>query len=948
LINITKMRHYKTLNLLILLCTGMLSTHSQIVYTEPALPTADASVIVYFNSTGTPFEDYNGSIYTHTGITVNGNQWQHVIGSWGNNTNQPQLTAVSANLYKLEMNPTIRAFYGATANENITEMCFVFRSADGGTQTSPDIFIEVYEVGLNVSITFPDINPYFVDPGASIEVKVESTQAQSMSLYVDNNLIATVTGNSLLESIQASSEIDSRHWIKAIATDGTSQVTDSIYYYVRGDTEIADLPMGVRDGINYIDDQTVTLVLRAPYKNSIFVFGDFSNWLIGPEFKLKRNFLDQQNFGTRYWITISGLTPGTEYGFQYLIDEELVIADPYTDKVLDPWNDQWIDDVTYPNLKPYPSGLTTNIVSVLQTGQSDYNWQNTTFNPPAVEKLVIYELLLRDFIDAHDFQTLKDTISYFKRLGINAIEVMPFSEFEGNSNWGYNPSFYFAPDKYYGPKDALKAFVDECHSKGIAVIMDLVLNHAAGQNVMVRMYWDAENGRPAANNPWFNAICPHQPWCWGNDFNHESLATQEFVDRVTSYWLTEYKIDGFRFDYSKGFTNLNTQGSYDSERIALIKRMADEIWTIDPNAYIILEHWCDNSEEKELANYGCMLWGNFNYNYNEATMGYNDNSNFSWMSYKLRGWNDPHLVGFMESHDEERLMYKNIEYGNSSGNYDITDTATALRRMELAGAFYFTIPGPKMIWKFGELGYDYAKFYDIETGNVFPGNDEIKMAPKPIRWDYQNDYRRKRIFDVYGSLIKLKQEQEAFSTDDFTLAVGGAMKKIQLDHSTMNVTILGNFDVQSGILNPTFQHTGKWYNYFAGDSIDVVNVSDVISLEPGEYRIYTDVKLSKPEIGLGTGEKIESGNLNTLVYPNPSSGEFFFSFELRENSNVEVNIIDLNGCLIDNVFSGQLDKGTQTFKWNGADQSGRILNRGMYFVEFVADRNRETAKLIIR
>jgi len=224
------------------------SLFGQIVYTEPALPTADASVIVYFNSVGTPFEDYTGSIYTHTGITVNGNQWQHVIGSWGNNTNQPQLTMVSANLYKLEMTPTIRAFYGATANENITEMCFVFRSADGGTQTSPDIFIEVYEVGLNVSITFPDINPYFVDPGASIEVNVESTQAQSISLYVDNTLIATVTGNSLLESIQASNEVDSRHWIKAIAISATETKKDSVYILIRPEVTVEALPQGLAPG----------------------------------------------------------------------------------------------------------------------------------------------------------------------------------------------------------------------------------------------------------------------------------------------------------------------------------------------------------------------------------------------------------------------------------------------------------------------------------------------------------------------------------------------------------------------------------------------------------------------------------------------------------------------------------------------------------------------------
>lgn len=75
---------------------------------------------------------------------------------------------------------------------------------------------------------------------------------------------------------------------------------------------------------------------------------------------------------------------------------------------------------------------------------------------PDVNHLVIYELHIRDFLASHSYKDLIDTISYLKRLGINAIELMPVSEFEGNDSWGYNPSFYFAADKYYGPKDQLK------------------------------------------------------------------------------------------------------------------------------------------------------------------------------------------------------------------------------------------------------------------------------------------------------------------------------------------------------------------------------------------------------------------------------------------------------------------------------------------------------------
>ena len=83
-----------------------------------------------------------------------------------------------------------------------------------------------------------------------------------------------------------------------------------------------------------------------------------------------------------------------------------------------------------------------------------------------------------------------------------------------------------------------------------------------------------------------------------------------------------------------------------------------------------------------------------NYNYNEATMGYNKpgHSDLSSAYYINRNWPKPSLVTYMESHDEERLMYKNEQYGNSSGNYNIKNIAVGLNRMKEASAFFFLIP----------------------------------------------------------------------------------------------------------------------------------------------------------------------------------------------------------------------------------------------------------------
>ncbi len=918
-----------------------ISVHGQIVTTDPAIPTADEAVTLTFNATGTGLEGYTGDVYAHTGITVDGNQWQYVIGSWGN-TNQPLLTNIGTDMYELELTPSIRDFYGAPANGVITEICLVFRSADGTQQTSPDIFIEVFELGLNISLISPEQTPYFVDPGENIEVIAEATLAESIYLYVDDVQVTFVSGNSLNHTIVAEMEVDTKHWIKVIAVSGAEQAVDSTYYYIRGETLIADQPAGTRDGINYIDDNTITLALHAPYKTSVYVIGDFNDWQIGPEYKLQRTTADANDINTRYWVTIDGLTAGEEYAFQYMIDEGLLlVADPYAEKILDKWNDPWIEEETYPNLKPYPLNKTEGIVSVLQTAQEPYQWQITSFDAPDQENLVIYETLMRDFIDTHDFKTMKDTIQYFKHLGINAIELMPVNEFEGNLSWGYNPSFFFAPDKYYGPKDDFKAFVDECHANGIAVIMDIVLNHAYGQNVMAQMYWDDENNQPAANNIWFNQVCPHEPYCWGSDFDHESEATQALVDRVNHFWMSEYKIDGFRFDFTKGFTNSNSGGSYDATRIYHIKRMADEMWDDFPNAYVILEHFCDNSEEKELANYGCMIWGNTNYNYNEATMGWNDNSNFSWISHLSRGYNDAHVVGYMESHDEERLMAKNLAYGNASGSYDIQDSTIALQRMELAAAFFVTIPGPKMIWQFGELGYDYHINY---PGTI--GGDDHRLDQKPIRWDYLNDYRRNRIHFVFSSINNLRLEEPAFSSDDFFLSVGGAMKRIQINHSSMNVTILGNFDVNGGNITPNFQSTGYWYDYFSGDSLLVENVTSDIYLEAGEYRIYTDKMLETPTF-LTDNENFTPGEGSFVVYPNPSSGDINISLDLENRAEVMINIHDVNGKLVSTIYKQETPEGPLNVKWNATNFSGEKVHKGFYLCSVIIDGVSKVEKLLI-
>ena len=274
---------------------------------------------------------------------------------------------------------------------------------------------------------------------------------------------------------------------------------------------------------------------------------------------------------SKFWIKLIGLTPGQLETYQYWAVDKTPItnspglvktADPFSTLVLSYYDDPDIPSSTYPNLPAYPNTGNQFEVTVLQTIQSTYNWQVTDFSKPKKEDLIVYELLLRDFDLDRNFQDVIDRISYFKNLNINAIELMPIMEFEGNESWGYNTAFHMALDKFYGTEDKLKELVDVCHQNGIAIILDVALNHAFGRNPMVILWCNDPDGdgygEPTSENPYFNTVAKHA-YSVGNDFNHQISWTKNYTKRVIKHWIEDFKIDGFRWDLTKGFTQNCTE-----------------------------------------------------------------------------------------------------------------------------------------------------------------------------------------------------------------------------------------------------------------------------------------------------------------------------------------------------------------------------------------------------
>ena len=940
------------------------SSAQAIVSLNPAFPTGDDALTLTFyadqGNAGLANLPAGSVVYAHTGITVNNSPWQYVVGNWGTVDNRVAMTRIgNTNQYTLTMGPSIRSWYSANNNASvsvgagdvISQLCMVFRNADGSlegkTSSNSDIFVDLATASFSASITSHPQSSLLLNSTQTINFTGQSSAAAALGFSLDGTVVSSASATTSLNYSLVSANISSGlHTLIFSANNGAGIINDTILITKHSSPNIVALPGGAEEGITYTGQSSVYLQLRAPYKDFVYVLGDFNDWAFLPEYKMNKT-----PDGQFFWIEINNLDPNREYRFQYSIDwEGLRVTDPYCEKVLDPWGDPWISQETYPNPTPYPTGLAEGIVGIIQISPPAYNWDASySYSRPPKEDLVVYELLVRDFSEKRSFTDVIERLPYIDYLGVNAIQLMPVTEFDGNESWGYAPDFFMAVDKYYGTKNELKRLIDSCHSRGIAVISDVVFNHAFGQSPMLKMYFDptaGEFGQPSAQNPWFNQIATH-PYSIGFDFNHESGATKYFVKKVLKHWLQEYKLDGYRFDLSKGLTqnntgsNINAWSNYDQSRIDIILDYASSIRQTDANAYIILEHLGAFNEESVYANNGLMLWGKGTDYYNEATMGYlnGQNQNLYNTTPQYRGWGNYGLLSYMESHDEERLMYKNIEYGNSTATYNTREINTALKRMAAAAAFFIPLPGPKMIWQFGELGYD-VSITDCGDGTF---SSDCRTSNKPLRWEYFQDSSRRELFDVYRKLIYLKKTQPQMRDLGLFMDLGQYEKVIRFTGNDFNCVIAGNFDVVGQEMNPGFPFGGKWYDYLSGDSLDLNNPGNAFSYAPGEFHVYLDRRIIPP----ANAFPIEPVSINIVeeldqisVFPNPFNESISIRINGEHKQTGEFVLRDLTGRIAIQSNSFNLDSENQ-FQLNTSS-----LNAGIYFYSLIIDNKTISGKIV--
>lgn len=863
--------------------------------------------------------DNPNKVYLHSGVGEDSDPWGiAVVGNWGQDDGVGEMTNNGDGTWSISFIP--QNYYNLSTSEAslVTKMGLVFRSEDGSQELKDNGCTDFFQNVGAFQVTM--INPnnsgvILVNNGGQTQIIASNNNGPANYQLFINGISHHSSSNTTFYQSSFVTNITENGNGQLVVTQGSSVVTKNFDIFVNNTVSQA-IPSGLEQGVNYNSNDTskATLVLEAPFKDFVYVAGTFNNWTPTTEHAMKKN-----PNSDLFWLEITGLTAGQIETFQYWVFDQSPIsgspkmvktADPYSTLVLSPFDDPYIPSSSYPNLPNYPEGQDRE-VTVLQTAQSQFNWQATNFNKPAKEDLVIYELLIRDFDADRNFQDIIDKIDYFKNLNINAIELMPIMEFEGNESWGYNTAFHMALDKFYGTEDKFKELVDVCHQNGIAVILDLAINHAFGRNPMVRMWMDDpdENGwgEPSTENPYFNTVATHS-YSVGSDFDHSSNLTKNYTKRVIKHWIDEFKIDGFRWDLTKGFTQNCTSGdegctnSYQADRVAVLKEYADYSWSLDPDHYVIFEHLGGQQEQKEWADYrinegkGIMLWGKMTNPYNQLTMGYATDSNFEGIGHNSQNFIGKRLVGYAESHDEERLMYRNLLYGASSGAYDITELNTALQRMPALGAVTLTIPGPKMIWHFGELGMENS-IYTCNDGSVneaggSDGDCKLDTKPQP-QWvnNWQSDPQRSNIYSTWARLNELKINEAVFE-GNYSINSGSLTPRIYIwddalpASSLKNVVILANFNLTSQNITPDFPYTGTWYNLMdptGNSTINVTNTTSPINIPAGEFRIFGNA--ASEALSVESPEPLQ-----VIMLPNPAKDIIQFNSHLDH-----IEIFDITG-----------------------------------------------------
>ncbi len=452
----------------------------------------------------------------------------------------------------------------------------------------------------------------------------------------------------------------------------------------------------------------------APNAAAVSVAGDFNAW------SDTANPLASEGASGTWSVDVAGASAGDEY--KLVIDGTL-------------WkNDPWARDVT-------------NSVgnSVIVDG-SGYAW--SPFTMPGWHELVIYEMHVGTFNDTPGgtpgtWQSAINRLNHLQSLGVNCVELMPIAEFAGDFSWGYNPAHPFAPESIYGTPEDMRDFVDECHQRGIAVVVDVVYNHL-GPSDLDMWQFDGWSVGGLGGIYFFQDWRAYTPWgATRPDYGRGEVRT--FLRDNAVYWLEEMNADGLRWDSTVNIRTQNNGGGGDiPDGWSLMRWINNEIdgiasWKIQIAEDLQNNEWMTRATGAGGAGFDSQWDAAFVHPIRDAIIPASDGARNMWAvrDALTHSYNGDHLdrVVYTESHDE-------VANGRSRVPEEINPSDPASyhskKRSTLGAGVVLTAPGIPMIFQ----GQEFLE-------------DEYFRDTDPLDWSKATTFGG--IVDLYRDLISLRK-----------------------------------------------------------------------------------------------------------------------------------------------------------------------------------------------
>jgi 1,4-alpha-glucan branching enzyme len=383
-----------------------------------------------------------------------------------------------------------------------------------------------------------------------------------------------------------------------------------------------------------------------------------------------------------------------------------------------------------------------------------YAWKSKPFTPPARDASVVYELHVGSFnapggTNTGSFTTAIDKLDALADLGINTIELMPING-HGGHGWGYGPQQWFAPHAAYGAPDELRRFVDEAHTRGIAVVLDVVYNHYDGYDQAPLRCFDGTCPGTSAGIYFFEQD-PYRKTPWGPRPNFAKKEVADFFADNVFAWTTEYRIDGFRHDSVSNIRALDGQGSVPGG-VELLKRMNEVVESARPGALLVAEDLKGQASITASRTSGGLgfatQWdGGFQWAVASAASSATDDAR------NIGAVRDA-LLGQYNGDAMQRLLY--VESHDTAGNdgarlparIDAADPTSyaARKRAMLAAGLLFTAPGVPMIFMGQEM------------------LEDTKFIPQPTPLDWAKAVSNAPVRAFYKDMIRLRRDADGVSS----------------------------------------------------------------------------------------------------------------------------------------------------------------------------------------